>query len=319
MRGVDVLLFDDINILDVAGPAQAFASAKDYAGKHYKTRFVTLNGKSVAACCGLGLMAEGIASAKSDASDLIIPGGIGVDAMMNHSALNQLLVAWGNKPGSRIISICSGALLLANAGVLDGREATTHWSRNAQAQRQFPNVKWQTDKLYITDGDIYTSAGVSTGIDLSLAVIQQDHGSECALDVARELVVYIQRQGGQSQFSGVIDMQLKPADPLTDLVNEIVQHPSRTWTVDAMAEFCNLTERTLARHFHKYLDTTPKRFVEKVRVSKACELISAGLPLQAVLPRCGLNDQQQIQRAFKRQLGTTVNDYVQRFSTERLL
>lgn len=126
----------------------------------------------------------------------------------------------------------------------------------------------------------------------------------------------MQRPGGQSQFSGIIDLQLKPTDSLSNLVDEIVQHPARPWTVNNMAEFCNLTERTLTRHFLKSLDTTPKRFVEKVRVNNACELLSAGLPLPVVLPRCGLNDQQQLQRAFKRQLGTSVNHYVQRFSAE---
>lgn len=316
MRGVDILLFDDINLLDVAGPAQAFTSARDNKTRHYKTHFVSMDGKPVTSCCGLGLTATSIACPQSDALDLIIPGGVGVDAMLHRPDLIKLLSTWCDKPDRRIMSICSGALLLANAGVLNGREATTHWSRSKQVQKQFPDVHWQTDKLYVTHDNILTSAGVSTGIDLSLAVIHADHGSECALAVARELVVYIHRQGGQSQFSGLIDLQLKPTDPLSHLVNEIIEQPARSWTIESMAEFCHLTERTLARHFHKYLDTTPKRFVEKTRVNKACELISAGLSLHAVPVRCGLGDQQKLQRAFKRQLGTSVNEFTQRFSAD---
>lgn len=316
MRKIDILLFDQINLLDVAGPAQAFSNASGNNRRHYETRFVSMDGEPVTSCCGLKLTADGIATVESDAHDLIIPGGDGVDTMMINPELKQLIAAWDSKPNRRLISVCSGALLLANSGVLDDREATTHWSRTAEAQRKFPKVKWQIDKLYVTDGSIYTSAGVSTGIDLSLAIIQCDHNSETALKVARELVVYMQRPGGQSQFSGVIDLQLKSADSLTRLVNEIVQHPARPWTVSNMAEFCNLTERTLARHFVKSLDTTPKRFVEKVRVNKARELLSGGLPLPVVPGRCGLHDQQQLQRAFKRQLGTSVSQYVQRFAAE---
>lgn len=314
MRFIDILLFNQVNLLDVAGPAQAFSSAHNNDGKLYKTRFVSLDGKSVTSCCGLKIVADGVASADSDAADLIVPGGIGVDALIDRSELHQLIGAWRSKPDRRLISVCSGALLLAAAGVLDGCNATTHWSRREKAQSRFPRVNWQTDRLYIADECIYTSAGVSTGIDLSLAIIQRDNGSDCALDVARELVVYIQRPGGQSQFSGVVDLQLKPADSLSGLVKAVVEDPARQWTVSTMAEFCNLTERTLARHFLKHLDTTPKRFVEKVRVNTACELLSAGLPLSLVLPRCGLNDQQHMQRAFKRQLGTSVNQYVQRFT-----
>lgn len=319
MRQLDILLFNQINLLDVAGPAQAFNSARSKGKKHYKTRFVTLDGEAVTSCCGLRLAADGVASLTSTATDLIIPGGIGVDAMMNQPQLHSLLNGWSTNQDRRLVSVCSGALLLANAGVLNGRQATTHWSRSAQAQREYPLVNWQIDQLYIGDGNIFSSAGVSTGIDLSLALIQLDHNSETALDVARELVVYSQRPGGQSQFAGIIDLQLKTTDSLAGLVNTIIQHPSRPWTVETMAELCNLTERTLTRHFHKHLDTSPKRFVEKVRVNKACELLASGVPLQLVLSRCGISDQQQMQRAFKRQLGTSINQYTERFSTQRVL
>lgn len=315
MREIDILLFNGINLLDVAGPTQAFTFAAANNVSFYNTRFVSMDGKPVRSCCGLRLMADGTASAQSNASDLIVPGGSGVDAIMADSALQQLLQTWTAAPERRLISVCSGALLLASSGVLNGRNATTHWSRTSQVQRLFPKVNWQTDQLYISDENIYTSAGVTTGIDLSLTIIQNDHGGACALRVARELVVYMQRRGGQSQFAGVVDLQLQKTDTLSTLVNAVIQHPARTWSVPHMAEFCNLTDRTLTRHFHKHLNTSPKRFVEKIRVNSACELISAGVPLPVVLPRCGLSEQ-QMQRAFKRQLGTSVSDYMHQFGSQ---
>ncbi len=315
MRRIDILLFDQINLLDVAGPAQAFNSAQRGTNKLYKTRFVSLDGEAVTSCCGLKLVADGKASIRSNSTDLIIPGGVGVDAIMNQPQLQSLLNQWCSNQNRRLISVCSGALLLANAGVLNGHKATTHWSRSAQVQREYPKVHWQIDQLYTRSGNIFTSAGVSTGIDLTLALIQLDHNSETALAVARELVVYSQRPGGQSQFSGIVDLQLKTSNSLSELVDTIIQYPSRTWSVVTMAEFCNLTERTLTRHFHRYLNTSPKRFVERVRVNKACELLSSGVPVELAIPLCGISDQQQMQRAFKRQLGTSINQYTERFST----
>lgn len=314
MRQIDIFLFNDINLLDVAGPAQAFTSAEKNGESLYSTRFVSEDGEPVVSCCGLRMCVDAMASVKSNAHDLIIPGGKGVDALMQSSAIAHLLRTWRSSSDKRVISVCSGSLVLANAGILNGLKATTHWSRSQQAQKQFPEVNWLIDELYVSDHQIYTSAGVTTGIDLSLAIIQQDHGGTCALNVARELVVYMQRQGNQSQFSGIVDLQLQPSNNLSLLVYAIVQHPERLWTVEYMAQFCNLTERTLTRRCHKYFHTSPKRFVEKVRVAKACEWIATGIPLGLVMSRSGLTDQQQINRAFKRQLDTSVSEYVGRFS-----
>lgn len=314
MRQIDILIFDDVNLLDVAGPAQAFASAMIEGECLYSTRFVTLDGAPVTSSCGLRMHADAALSLESNARDLLVPGGQGVDAVMQLSSLHQILKQWNKSAkGRRLISVCSGSLVLASAGVLDGLKATTHWTRSHQAVAQFPNVEWLVDELYVMEQDIFTSAGVTTGIDLSLALIQNDYGGQCALDVARELVVYMQRHGKQSQFAGVVDVQLKPSDELSLLIQAIVEHPERDWTVAQMAAFCHLTERTLTRRCHKHLKLSPKRFVEKVRVSKACEWISTGMPLALVLARSGLNDQQQMNRAFKRQIGTSVSEYVERF------
>lgn len=313
MREIDILLFDQVNLLDVAGPAQAFVTAESDGSSLYRTRFVTVDGKPVQSCCGLRLCADAALSVESTAKDLIVPGGRGVDDIMPCCAIQDVVKTWGNGDDRRLISVCSGALVLANAGVLNGLRATTHWSRTQQAQRQFPHVDWLIDKLYVHDQNVFTSAGVTTGIDLSLAVIQLDHGGQCALEVARELVVYMQRQGKQSQFAGLVDLQLQASDSLSMLVAAIFEYPERVWSVEQMAAFCNLTERTLIRRCHKNLNSSPKRFVEKIRVSKACEWMSTGIPLGLVISRSGLSDQQQMNRAFKRQLGTSVNEYLARF------
>jgi transcriptional regulator GlxA family with amidase domain len=316
MREIDILLFDQVNLLDVAGPAQAFTTAQSQDAPLYQTRFVSVDGNSVQSCCGLRLCADAALLVESTAKDLIIPGGRGVDDIMQCGAIHGAVKAWNNSKDRRLISVCSGALVLASAGVLNGLKATTHWSRTQQAQRQFPQVDWLIDKLFVRDQNVFTSAGVTTGIDLSLAVIQMDHGGQCALDVARELVVYMQRHGKQSQFAGLVDLQLQASDSLSTLVDAIVEYPERVWTVGQMAAFCNLTERTLIRRCHKNLNTSPKRFVEKIRVSKACEWMSTGIPLGLVISRSGLSDQQQMNRAFKRQLGTSVNEYLARFAVK---
>ena len=315
MRLIDILIFDDVNLLDVAGPAQAFASAMLDGQCLYSTRFVSIDGAPVTSSCGLRMHADSTLTLNSDAMDLLIPGGQGVDAIMQLPLLHQVIGEWNKKlKGRRLISVCSGSLVLASAGVLDGLKATTHWTRSQQAVRQFPRVNWLIDELYVFEKDIFTSAGVTTGIDLTLALIQNDHGGQCALDVARELVVYMQRDGKQSQFAGVVDVQLQPSDTMSMLVQAIVENPEREWSVAQMAAFCHLTERTLTRRCHKHLNLSPKRFVEKVRVSKACEWISTGMPLGLVISRSGLSDKQQMNRAFKRQIGTSVSDYVERFS-----
>lgn len=282
----------------------------------YRTRFVTLDGSSVQSCCGLRLCAGAAVSIESKANDLSVPGGRGVDEIMQCRDIQGVVKTWNSSEDRRLISVCSGASVLASAGVLDGLKATTYWSRTQQVRRHFPRVDWLIDKLYVHDQNVFTSAGVTTGIDLSLAVIQMDHGGQCALDVARELVVYMQKHGKQSQFAGLIDLQLQASDSLSMLVDAIVEYPERVWTVVQMTAFCNMTERTLTRRCHKYLNTSPKRFVEKIRVSKACEWMSTGILLGLVMSRSGLSDHQQMNRAFKRQLGTSVNEYVARFTVK---
>lgn len=314
VRSIDILLFDDLNILDVAGPVQAFSSANDDGVNRYQLRYVSLDGGPVTSSCGLRLQAD--QRLKTEAHhDLLVPGGRGVDRMLRQPELRKILSGWqrsGN--GERVISVCSGALILADAGLLDGRSATTHWARAKQVRNLFPMVNWVTNELYRIDDLIFTSAGVTSGIDLALEAIRRDHGSAVALSVARELVVYLKRSGGQNQFADILEAQFTEDRELTRLISALHDNPGADWTLDRMADVAGLTSRTLVRRFSGMTGHSPVKFLERYRVKRASDALSNGVPIGKSIEVSGFKDFQQMQRAFKRQLGTTVGDYAEKFS-----
>jgi transcriptional regulator GlxA family with amidase domain len=322
-RQIDVFIYNGMNLLDVAGPVQAFSTAKDGDRYAYKHRYLSLDGKPITACCGMRVHADAaLGQAEGQAgceNDLLVPGGNGVDLYLSNADLQNALRKYASKDeNNRIISICSGALLLADAALLDGREATTHWGREAQSKAQFPQVDWNLDKIYIAPArqskQIYTSAGVTTGIDLALSIIAQDLGAKAALDVARELVVFLKRSGGQSQFSNYLiqqyEAQSSGKDGVARLVTEINKHPTQDWSLSNMAKFAAMNARTLTRKFHQQFAATPAEFVEQVRLDKARDLLSKGLVFKQVASASGFGDVQRMRRAFKRRLGVTLQDYV---------
>lgn len=314
-RRIDVLLFDDLNILDVAGPVQAFTAANEEGGAFYAVRYVSIDGKPVTTSCGLRLSVDGVASAGADTQDLLVTGGRGVDQMLDDHRMVRLIASWhGVAEDRRVISVCSGALLLANAGILDGKQATTHWSRAAQVRSMFPNVIWDINQLYFCAGQTMTSAGVTSGIDLALAIVRMDCGNLVALRVARELVVYLKRSGGQDQFADLLEAQFAAEKELMVLVDALLADPTMNWTLERMADHAGLTPRTLTRRFAQHLAQTPAKFVERVRVKRAADALSGGAPVGRAMELAGFSDFQQMQRAFKRQLDSTVGHYQQRFS-----
>lgn len=314
-RHIDILLFNDVSILDVAGPAQAYEAANIVHPTFYKTRFVSMDGKPVKSSCGLTLCPDAQANLNGPGNDLIIPGGKGTDHMLENTELQALIKNWHHvRNNRRLISICSGALLLANTGLLDGQDATTHWSRETQATQLFPNVNWLLNQLYTIQDTIMTSAGITSGIDLTLAIIRKDCGPQVALSVARELVVYLQRSGGQSQFANILQAQFSTEGMLSKLVEQIIQHPNHPWDLAMMANYINMTPRTLSRRFKFELGSSPVNFLEQVRVKQACDVLSAGMPIGKTIEHCGFGDFQRMQRAFKRHLMTTVGAYQKRFT-----
>lgn len=312
-RTIDVLLFDNVNMLDVSGPVQAFQAAGTGAGKHYSIRYVTADGKPVRAACGLRLIPDYRLSASSTSDDLLIPGGAGVNDMIQNTFVREIIQgrAARNDQG-RVISICSGALILAAAGILDGRLATTHWSRVADTQK-YNKVHWDLDRINTSDGRIFTSAGVTTGIDLALAIIRADCGPTVALAVARELVVTLRRTGGQSQYAMHLAGQFTHNDSLARLIELVVTQPHLDWSLESLANAAGMNTRTLSRHFKRDLDESPAQFVERVRVDHARGLLSENVPLKQVAVDSGFKDQQRMRRAFQRRFGIHVSDYISAF------
>ncbi len=312
-RPIEVLLFNGVNLLDVSGPVQAFSEAQVNGRKRYSVRYVSVDGKPIMTQCGLKLVPEGRLSATNKSDDLIVPGGIGVNALLQDQVVLDIIVnRASNVRGGRIISICSGALILAKSGILDGLTATTHWSR-LEETHEYENVHWDLDRITTTNERIFTSAGVTTGIDLALSIIRKDCGSSSALEVARELVVQLRRVGGQSQYAIHLAGQFSNDDKLTRLIENVVSRPELDWSLNSLAKSAGMNSRTLTRRFKRELNSTPARFVEHVRVDHARELILANLPLKQVAVDSGFGDLQRMRRAFKRRFGINVSDYVSIF------
>ncbi len=217
----------------------------------------------------------------------------------------------------RVASVCTGAFLLGGCGLLDGRRATTHWSVTKMLGAMFPRADVLPDAIFVGDGHIFTSAGVTAGIDLSLAFVEQDCGSRVALNTARELVLYLRRVGGQSQFSVSLAAQAKAADGLRDLIVWIEENFSRDLGIPRLAERAAMSERTFARVFRAEIGMTPAAYVELVRLDRAKQLLeTTKWPLARVADRCGLGSAATLARAFRRRLGITPEDYRARFRIE---
>lgn len=311
-RRIDVLLFDDVNLLDVAGPVQAFEAANLDGGVAYEIRFMTTDGAPVRACCGLRMAADGKLPAGPTGDDLLIPGGTGVDRQTENADLLKAIRERAAGTG-RIISVCSGAMLLAAAGVLDGLQATTHWSR-LEDTRRYPAISWDLDRISISQGKIFTSAGVTTGIDLALSIIQADCGPSAALSVARELIVQLRRTGGQSQYAFHLAGQFTGDDTLASLIEQVVTQPHLDWSLETMAEKAGINTRTLTRRFKREIHETPAHFVEKVRVDHARNLLLEALPLKRVASESGFGDLQRMRRAFQRRFGVQISEYRSMFA-----
>jgi transcriptional regulator GlxA family with amidase domain len=295
-RRIHLLVFPGFQLLDAAGPVGAFEAAGAY-----DVRIVAAKAGPVASSSGVEWMAQGLPRS-ADGGTLLVSGGPGVDAAMLDATLLRF-IRNARKRKLRIASVCSGSMLLAAAGLLDGRTATTHWSRTAQFKRLFPAVRLEADRIFVEDGDTWTSAGVTAGIDLAIAIIAQDVGEEIARAVAQELVVYYRRPGGQSQFSALLTLQGTQSrfDPLLD---HIRRHLRERHSVDDLAQRACMSPRHFARAFHADTGVTPAKAVEKIRVEAARTAFEGGAAsVQRVAAECGFGDAERMRRSFARLLG----------------
>jgi transcriptional regulator GlxA family with amidase domain len=310
---IGFVVFDDVEALDVTGPWEVLHTAGAFAGAPPELLCLTTDGADVRSSSGLVYRADAAIADVTDLDTLIVAGGTGVAA-----ALEDERVVEGVRRLSggarRTAGVCSGAFLLAEAGLLDGRRATTHWARAGQLADRYPAVDVDPDPIFIRDGGVLTSAGVTAGMDLALALVEEDHGRNVALQTARMLVVYARRPGGQSQFSVQLSRGSAADPPLRDLQGWIAEHPDGDLSVGALAGRMHLSERQLSRVFRRELGTTPADYVEQVRVESARGLLeSEADPLDLVAARTGFASAEVMRRAFHRRLGASPRDYRDRF------
>ncbi len=245
---------------------------------------------------------------------LLIAGGIGTKRYCAHPPLLRWIrrqAGWVRRLGS----VCTGSFFLAEAGLLKGRRATTHWGWCGRMARQYPDVRLEPDTIFVRDGSIYTSAGVTAGMDLALALVEEDHGREVALQVARELVMFLRRPGGQSQFSAQLAVQLAEREPLRDLQAYILDHPRADLSVETLAGRVGMSPRNFARVFAREVGTTPARFIATTRVETARRLLEeTSDDLEKVCDLSGLGSTESMRRAFLRAVGIPPSRYRERFN-----
>jgi transcriptional regulator GlxA family with amidase domain len=317
VRTVELLAFPLVQLLDVTGPFQVFASANDLvleAGGRppYDLQVVAQSGVQVTASAGLKLSTRPLPLASAAVDTLMVAGGQGVEA----AAADPVIVEWVQaraKRARRVASVCTGAFLLAASGLLDERRAVTHWSFCAELARRFPKVRVESDPIFLHDGPVWSSAGVTAGIDLALALVEEDLGRALALAVARYLVVFMKRPGGQAQFSAALSLQAADDEfgPLHEWINN---HLADDLPLPALADRAGMSERSFSRHYAAATGFTPARAIERLRVEAARRLLSeSGLPVKRISQRCGFGSEETMRRSFLRLLAVTPQDYRARF------
>jgi transcriptional regulator GlxA family with amidase domain len=298
---IGVLIFPDFQLLDAAGPISVFEIAARYARSEPAIRVVAATPGPVRSTSGAEMLARGLRPSGA-ITTLIIAGGEGVDAASRCAKTIGFVRAVARR-GVRVASVCSGAFILAEAGLLDGRRATTHWQRTRQFLSGYPDVKLEPDRIFVRDGDIWSSAGITAGIDLSLAMVAEDFGEEIAQKTARQLVLYHRRSGGQSQFSSLLELKA-PTGRFGPLLAWAREHLDAPLTVEDMAERAGMSSRHFTRAFIAETGTTPSKAVERLRIEVARQRVqSSGEAIERVAQTTGFRDPERMRRAFIRAFG----------------
>ena len=316
-----MLAFPGANAIDVHGPLEVFACAARFLGEArpaaapaYRVEVAARRSGVFASQSGVALVAtRALSELRGRFDTLIVAGGRGAfEALRDHE-----LIAWLRRAAARsrrVASVCTGSFVLAETGLLDGRHATTHWNTCGLLARRYPKLRVEADPIFVRDGRFYTSAGVTAGMDLALALVEEDHGRELALAVARNLVLFLKRPGGQAQFSAQLAQQLAEREPLRELQGFIAEHPAADLSVPALARRAGMSPRNFARAFRAEIGTTPARFVERVRVEAARRRLQERREnLDAIARACGFGSAETLRRAFHRSLKVPPADYRRRF------
>ncbi|AUH40039.1 GlxA family transcriptional regulator [Streptomyces sp. CMB-StM0423] len=309
------VMFDGVKTLDVAGPAEVFAEA-NLAGAAYRLRYVSPSGEPVHSSTGIRMPVEGAAADVTRTDTVVVCGG---DRLADRPIETGLVEAIRllRPLTRRLVSICTGSFALAAAGVLAGRRVTTHWRHAALLAASYPDLEVLPDAIFVEDDGVFTSAGVSAGIDLALGLVEQDQGPDLARTVARNLVMFMQRPGGQSQYSAALELRPPRAPSLRAVVDLVAAEPALDHSAGSLAARIGVSPRHLARLFAAELGTTPAKYVEGVRLDHARTLLDAGHTIEQAARQAGFGSAETMRRTFSARLGVSPSQYRDRFTTTR--
>ncbi len=310
--------YDQVNALDIVGPADAFSFAEQDQGKKdlrrcYEVSIIGLTKRPFVAESGIVFQPSCTLATAPKLDTLIVPGGRG----LRQPEINRKVAAWVTKRAPetrRVASVCTGIYGLAPTGLLDGRRVSTHWRFASAVAAKFPKLRMEPNSLFVKDGKFHTSAGVTAGIDLALALIEEDFGSKTALAVAREMVVYLQRSGGQDQYSEPLQFQTAASDRFAQLVAWMTNNPTAEMSVEALARRASLSPRQFYRRFKERFGSSPAIFVETLRLNEARRRLSVGDPsIASVAESVGFKGADSFRRAFERRFRVTPSKYRRSF------
>jgi transcriptional regulator GlxA family with amidase domain len=319
-RQIAVLLYPGAQSLDFTGPLEVFAGAQrliEESGRRergYEVKLFSASGRPLETSSGLTVTPHArLEDAPKKIDTLIVPGGYG----SRKAAADRALLEWISRAAAsarRTASVCTGAFLLAAAGLLDGRRATTHWAAAAELAALYPAVDVDPEPIFLRDGPIWTSAGVTAGMDLALALVEEDLDRDAALQIARHLVLFLRRPGNQSQFSATLSAQAPTREPLREVQRHVVEHPADDLSVEGLAARACMSPRNFARAFAAETGTTPARYVERVRLEAARRCLEdTAEPIATVAASCGFGTAETMRRTFLRKLGVGPAEYRRRF------
>jgi transcriptional regulator GlxA family with amidase domain len=319
-RQVAILVYPGVQSLDVTGPLEVFTGAQQLieltarTEPEYEIRTVSADGAPLRCSSGLTLVPDlRLSDAPPELDTLIVAGGPG----HREAAADTTILRWISRTASRsrrTASVCTGAFLLARSGLLDGRRATTHWASADELARLYPDVRVDAEPIFLRDGPIWTSAGVTSGMDLALALVEEDLDRDAALTIARHLVLFLRRPGNQSQFSATLGAQLPEREPLREVQRGVIEDIAAVHTVEAMAAAAHMSPRHFARAFRAETGVTPARYVERLRLEAARRrLEETAEPVAAVAASCGFRTAETMRRSFLRALGVGPAEYRRRF------